>query len=90
MAVISTVLACIVVFVQILIDASEMPPPNYQNPTVASFALGFGAILFAFGGSSAYPTIQNDMTDRTKFGKSVLIAFSCKIKIMQYYFNLLL
>lgn len=78
LAVISTVLACLVLFVQVMIDASEIDEANYRNPTMSSFALGYGAILFAFGGSSVFPTIQNDMTDRTKFWKSILLGFACK------------
>ena len=48
---------------------------QYPNPTFASFSLGFGAILFAFGGASSFPTIQNDMQDRSMFWKSVVVGF---------------
>ncbi|CAL4084208.1 unnamed protein product, partial [Meganyctiphanes norvegica] len=72
-AVISTVAACVIIFVQMLIE--DFPEPEYPNPTMASFSLGFGAILFAFGGASVFPTIQNDMADRSKFGKGVIVGF---------------
>ncbi|XP_071531714.1 uncharacterized protein [Panulirus ornatus] len=81
LAVVSTVLACVVIFVEVLIEQPKHPNPFYQNPTVSSFALGFGAILFAFGGASAFPTIQNDMRDRSQFGKSVVFGFAAILSL---------
>uniref|UniRef100_A0A6A7FQN6 Proton-coupled amino acid transporter 2-like n=1 Tax=Hirondellea gigas TaxID=1518452 RepID=A0A6A7FQN6_9CRUS len=75
-AVVSTVLACIVIFVRTLQDVDTGSLVQYPNPTINSFALGYGSILFAFGGSSVFPTIQNDMKDRSQFWKSVLIGFT--------------
>ncbi|XP_050690002.1 uncharacterized protein LOC126982193 [Eriocheir sinensis] len=49
--------------------------PFYTSPSLSSFFLGFGTILFSFGGASTFPTIQNDMEDRTRFPVSVTIAF---------------
>ena len=49
--------------------------PIYASPSLSSFFLGFGTILFSFGGASTFPTIQNDMADRTRFPLSVTIAF---------------
>ncbi|XP_063851189.1 uncharacterized protein LOC135094761 [Scylla paramamosain] len=57
----STGLACLVIFVELLVEAPGFPEPQYTNPTVYTFALGFASILFAFGGASVFPTIQNDM-----------------------------
>ncbi|XP_068244512.1 uncharacterized protein [Palaemon carinicauda] len=74
-AVVATAIACIVIFVEILLEIDDYPDAYYQNPSIVSFSLGFGAILFAFGGASVFPTIQNDMRDRTLFPKSVVIAF---------------
>ena len=71
----STGLACLVIFVELLLEAPGYPEPHYTNPTVFSFALGFASILFAFGGASVFPTIQNDMADRALFGRSVVVAF---------------
>lgn len=76
-AVISTSVACLVVFIMVILERSDHENPIYQNPDVSSFSLGFGAILFAFGGASVFPTIQNDMNDKSQFPKSVIIAFSC-------------
>jgi len=41
-----------------------------------SFFLGFGVIIFSFGGASTFPTIQNDMRQRDKFPLSVIAAFA--------------
>ncbi|XP_037788594.1 amino acid transporter AVT1D-like isoform X2 [Penaeus monodon] len=76
LAVVSTVVACVVIIVQILLEAPNLPEPVFDNPTVSSFSLGFGAILFSFGGSAVFPTIQNDMQDRTQFWKSVVVGFA--------------
>ncbi|KAG0724216.1 Amino acid transporter AVT1C [Chionoecetes opilio] len=82
LAVFATVVAVVVIVVQILIgeDNTGSPtptlPPVYPNPTVATFALGFGSILFAFGGAAVFPTIQNDMRNREKFWKSVVLGFT--------------
>ena len=35
-----------------------------------------GSIMFGYGGANAFPNIQNNMQDRTKFKKCVLIAFA--------------
>ncbi|KAA0203467.1 amino acid transporter ANT1-like [Hyalella azteca] len=75
MAVGATVIACLVVFVMLFVTHEDDPFIQYPNPTVSSFSLGFGAILFAFGGASTFPTIQNDMKDRTQFWKSVIVGF---------------
>lgn len=71
----STALACLVIFVELLIEASDYPEPHFSNPTIFTFAKGFAAILFAFGGASVFPTIQNDMANRALFGRSVALAF---------------
>lgn len=76
LAVVSTAVACIVIFIQILVEVEEHEDPFYQNPTISTFALGFGAILFAFGGSAVFPTVQNDMKDRSQFWKSALVGFA--------------
>ncbi|XP_063603527.1 uncharacterized protein LOC134779357 [Penaeus indicus] len=76
MAVVSTVVAVVVIIVQVFIEKPSLPEPWYPNPTIGSFSLGFGAILFAFGGSAVFPTVQNDMKDRSQFWKSALVGFA--------------
>ncbi|KAL3270122.1 hypothetical protein HHI36_009180 [Cryptolaemus montrouzieri] len=75
-AVSTTAIACVLFFKQMLQD-SEVTLKNvtHSQHGFEDFFLGFGAILFAFGGASTFPTIQNDMKDKSKFGTSVTIAF---------------
>lgn len=66
-----------VVVAKILVEApgteAQHPPP-----TVYSFFLGFGTMLFSYGGAITFPTIQNDMRDRSKFPLAVVISFAGK------------
>lgn len=78
-AVFSTFLACIVTFIMLLLENDDLPEAKYEDPTFVSFSLSFSTILFAFGGGSVFPTIQNDMKDRSQFWKSVVIAFTSKL-----------
>ncbi|XP_045125061.1 amino acid transporter AVT1B-like isoform X2 [Portunus trituberculatus] len=75
LAVVSTAAAVVVILVQIFLE-EDLPTPTYPNPTLVSFARGFGSILFSFGGAAVFPTIQNDMSDRSQFWKSVIIGFT--------------
>ncbi|KAB7498015.1 Lysine histidine transporter 1 [Armadillidium nasatum] len=89
-AVLSTLIAILIIIVKIFLDYEKefvYPYPEHPNPTFPSFSLGFGAILFSFGGMSVFPTIQNDMKDRTKFWKSVVIGFGT---ILTLYFPIAL
>lgn len=75
-AILSTAIACTLIFVQILTDGIHKTEPAPHIPhNFKDFFLSFGIILFAFGGASTFPTIQNDMTNRKKFTKSVYAAF---------------
>ena len=47
----------------------------HSSPSIKNFFLGFGAILFSFGGASTFPTIQNDMKDPATFPKAVIVAY---------------
>ncbi|KAA0187648.1 hypothetical protein HAZT_HAZT000522 [Hyalella azteca] len=49
LAVVSTIAACLAIFVQTLLDAPDQHYVQFVNPTIKTFALGYGAILFAFG-----------------------------------------
>jgi len=81
LAVVSTLIAIIIIIIQLVLDMPDHPNPSYSLPEVGTFSLGFSAILFAFGGASAFPTLQNDMEDRTQWWKSVCIGFSGKLKL---------
>lgn len=76
LAVVATIVAVVVIVIEIFVNGEDIETPSYPNPTVASFSLGFGAILFAFGGAAVFPTIQNDMADRSQFWKSIILGFS--------------
>ncbi|XP_071547073.1 uncharacterized protein [Panulirus ornatus] len=73
--VVVTVMLCVVVVVTVALEASSLPDPHHTSPSFSSFFVGFGTILFSFGGASTFPTIQNDMADRSQFAHSVVIAF---------------
>ena len=82
-ALLTTVVACICIFIQAGIDAPAKKEDGlyYPSPTASSFFLAFGSILFAFGGASSFPTIQNDMIDKTQFERSVNFAFVGKFQV---------
>lgn len=73
LAMAATFLACLVVMIKVVLQKTG--PPLYTAPTFSSFFLGFGSILFALGGASIFPTVQNDMRDRAQFSSSITVAF---------------
>uniref|UniRef100_A0A0A9ZCL0 Proton-coupled amino acid transporter 4 n=2 Tax=Lygus hesperus TaxID=30085 RepID=A0A0A9ZCL0_LYGHE len=77
LAVLTTVLSCIFIFVQIISEGIENTEHVSHAPKGAmDFFLAFGIILFSFGGASTFPTIQNDMIDRSQFKTSVYMGFA--------------
>lgn len=75
----TTVLACVFIFIQMIFDGINSRAIVHHNPkSFNDFFLSFGIILFSFGGASTFPTIQNDMIDRGKFKRSVYIGFAGK------------
>lgn len=75
-ALITTVTACILLFASVIRDRTEVTNVEYKKPSISSFFLAFGTILFSFGGASTFPTFQNDMKDRSQFPKAAIIGFS--------------
>lgn len=75
LALVTTFVACILLFVALLKADNEPAKVEYAPPTVLSFFLAFGTILFAFGGASSFPTFQNDMRDKTQFPAAASIGF---------------
>lgn len=59
-------------------------PIPHRPHTFMEFFLSFGTILFAYGGASTFPTIQNDMVQRDKFARSATIGFLGKIPLTLY------
>ena len=75
-AVVATICAVGMIFILLFVEKDHFEPPEHKNPSFSSFFLGFGSILFGFGGASIFPTIQNDMKERSQFWKSVIVAFA--------------
>lgn len=66
-------------FTQIVIDGfGHREHVKHRVHNFHDFFLAFGTLLFAFGGASTFPTIQNDMDNKSNFPKSIAIAFSGK------------
>ena len=74
-ATMSTAIAVILITIAALIDLPNNPNPSRESPTVLSFALAFGTMLYAYSGAGTFPTIQYDMREPQKFPKSVQFAF---------------
>ncbi|XP_069669918.1 uncharacterized protein [Periplaneta americana] len=76
-ALLTTAFACVLIFVQIVLDGfNKSVPAIHEVHGFDKFFLAFGTILFSFGGASTFPTIQNDMIRKEKFSVSILIGFS--------------
>ncbi|RUS74069.1 hypothetical protein EGW08_018176 [Elysia chlorotica] len=75
-AVLTTVLASVVIVSQMLRDASHVPPAFHGPVDFKSFLMAFGLLCFGFGGHQVFPTIQVDMQSPEKFGYSAAIGFS--------------
>lgn len=74
-AFLGTVIACVLYFIEMM---NEIRPFvfRYGIHGFKDFFLSFGTIMFAFGAASSFPTIQNDMADKTKFGKTIYWSFA--------------
>lgn len=59
------------------IEADGKPAPT-TPPTVSSVSLAFGTFIFAFGGTAVFPNYQNDMKNKSKFPKAVIIGYISK------------
>ena len=66
---------CIIIHLSIYYG-DTVDEATHTSPTFQTLFLGMATILFAFGGASSFPTIQNDMADRTQFGTSVLAGYA--------------
>ncbi|XP_014247204.1 amino acid transporter AVT1A-like isoform X1 [Cimex lectularius] len=81
-AVVTTTLSCGFIFIQMMLDGiHQTDPVPHKSKSFLEFFLSFGIILFSFGGASTFPTIQNDMLNRTRFKRSVFGAF-CVILLL--------
>ncbi|XP_041354276.1 amino acid transporter AVT1A-like isoform X2 [Gigantopelta aegis] len=71
----ATSIACVVLFVNILLDKQDDHQVEHASPGFTSFFMAFGTICFAFGGHPVFPTFQTDMRDHKQFGKAVFLAY---------------
>ena len=74
-ATLATASAVILIFADLMTEVSDASNAPRNAPTFTSFSLAFSTMLFAYGGTSAFPTIQADMKKPQKFPKAVLIAY---------------
>ncbi|XP_054275664.1 uncharacterized protein LOC128994869 isoform X1 [Macrosteles quadrilineatus] len=75
-ALLTTAISCVLLFTQIVMDGLRRTEPVPHKPhSFHEFFFSFGTILFAYGGASTFPTIQNDMVRRDKFSVSAVIGF---------------
>ncbi|CAJ0579044.1 unnamed protein product, partial [Mesorhabditis spiculigera] len=76
-AMMTTSIAVILILVGSVLDYdkchSEKAMPDFH---VTNYFLALGTFLFAYGGHSAFPTIQHDMRRPQEFTKSVILAFT--------------
>ncbi|XP_026314601.1 amino acid transporter AVT1B-like [Hyposmocoma kahamanoa] len=72
----SVVVACILYFIQMLFDIKPFGVFRWGLHNFQQFFLSFGTMMFAFGGASTFPTIQNDMADKSKFSKVLQYSFT--------------
>merc|ERR1719278_505613 len=73
-ALITTMIACLLIVVTCIMDGTELPEKTFPSPSADGFFKAFGFIMFAFAGASTFPTIQADMKVRSKFPISATIA----------------
>ncbi|XP_059488721.1 uncharacterized protein LOC132204302 [Neocloeon triangulifer] len=75
-ALLTTAFSCLLMFTQMVIDGLQLDYHKDTKPhSFSKFFMAYGTIVFSFGGASTFPTIQNDMVDRSKFPTSVSVGF---------------
>lgn len=79
LALVAAVAAVLVVIIKILVE-TPVEEATHATPTAHSFFLGLGTIMFSFGGAVVFPTIQNDMSDRSKFPLAIMISFCGELR----------
>ncbi|XP_041986567.1 amino acid transporter AVT1B-like [Aricia agestis] len=76
----ATVIACVLYFIQMMNDIRPFVF-RWGIHGFKDFFLAVGIMMFAFNGASTFPTIQNDMADKTKFNKSLQYSFAAIMAI---------
>ena len=77
MATVTSILAAILILTNLgIISHSQEITPIYPRPSAEHIFAAFGTFLFAFGGVSVFPTIQNDMKQPEKFHHVVTVGYT--------------
>ncbi|KAK3787089.1 hypothetical protein RRG08_013466 [Elysia crispata] len=71
MAALTTAIACLMILVQLVIDAPEMPRAFHGPIQAEDFLASFGIISFGLTGHESFPTIQVDMRRPESCGESI-------------------
>lgn len=80
-----TSVAIVLILVGSSIDYETCHPVATYNPIkFQRFFLAFGAIMFSYGGHSAFPTIAHDMKVPSQFDRSVYLAYGSKSAIFTF------
>lgn len=58
-----------------LVENLESDDIQYSTPTIKTYFLAFGTVMFAYGGTAGFPTFQNDMKHKNKFKYSLILGF---------------
>lgn len=74
----STTVGSILLIIALIIEMSTGAglATDFHLESYQSFSTAFGAILFAFGGASAFPTFQMDMKRKEQFPLAVVFGFA--------------
>lgn len=82
----ATTIAVVIMIIGMGMDYSTYKPKaTYPTPNFVDFVLGYGAIIFAYGGHSAFPTIQHDMKEPSKFPKSVFLSYAGMLLLLGFF-----
>uniref|UniRef100_A0A7E4VEY9 Aa_trans domain-containing protein n=1 Tax=Panagrellus redivivus TaxID=6233 RepID=A0A7E4VEY9_PANRE len=75
-AMVTTTIAVVLLLIGISLDSGTcVAQSHFPQLTSRNYFSALGTFLFAFGGHSAFPTIQHDMKRPAEFWKSSIVAF---------------
>jgi len=79
----STTIAVIIMLVGMSLTYKDTKGKvDYPAPTFVNLVLGYGTIIFAYSGQSAFPTIQHDMKRPDQFSKAIVGSYA----VMFFYY----
>ena len=75
-AMISSVVGTVLLIINCALEISKHGmAKDFHVDGLETWASAFGTILFAFGGASAFPNFQNDMKEKDKFPRAVILGY---------------